>query len=134
MANLTKMIQHPSVTAQNARIMLITPPPVDEYGLAENDLVKTVAKKLQRTAEHTKQYAEACRQVGEKQDVVVMDLWSAFMTEAGYVAGQPLPGDRTLPRNEKLQQYFHDGMDRRNDVLATITNRAGRPALQPRSL
>lgn len=104
------MIQHPSVLSQNARVMLVTPPPVDEYALAENDLIKTAAKKLQRTAEHTKAYADACRATGSEHNVVVMDLWSAFMARAGYISGGPLPGDSAFPRNEKLQQYFHDGI------------------------
>lgn len=65
---------------------------------------------VMRKASQTKKYADACRQVGNALNVPVADIWTAFMTAAGWVEGQPLPGSRDAPANKKLQALLSDGM------------------------
>ncbi|EGE81965.2 GDSL Lipase/Acylhydrolase [Blastomyces dermatitidis ATCC 18188] len=68
------------------------------------------ASPIMRKASRTKQYADACREVGKKLNVPVADIWTAFMTVAGWVDGQPLAGSREVPVNERLQALLSDGM------------------------
>ena len=82
----------------------MTPPPVDEYQLQEGDNTE-----IQRTAEHTKKYADACRQVGAELDIVVVDLWSIFMAEVGWKDGQPLVGSKSVERSKKMAELLSDG-------------------------
>ena len=71
---LKAIVQHPSVTTQNPRLILITPPPINEYKLEESDFVKKGVTVPQRTAEHTKKYADACREVGKELGVAILDI------------------------------------------------------------
>ena len=90
-------------------MILITPPPVDEYRLEESDPYNGVPERL-RTAEHTKLYADACREVGAEVGVEVLDLWSIFIAKAGYKDGQPLPGSKKTERNSVLGELLRDGI------------------------
>ena len=62
-SNLRRLIQMARDAFPGVRIMLISPPPVNEYQLEASDLVKYGMTEPRRTAEHTKRYAEACRDV-----------------------------------------------------------------------
>ncbi|KAI9927673.1 hypothetical protein ASPWEDRAFT_176155 [Aspergillus wentii DTO 134E9] len=107
--NLRGIIQHPATLAQNPRIILITPPPINEYQLEGFDASKNTPHPS-RTASYTKQYAEAAREVATSLGVPVADLWTAFMTTVGWKEGQPLVGSRDVPNNEKLQSLLTDGL------------------------
>ncbi|KAE8352244.1 SGNH hydrolase-type esterase domain-containing protein [Aspergillus coremiiformis] len=107
--NLTRIIQHPVTVAQNPHILILTPPPVNEYQLQGFDESKGNAHPS-RTAEHTKKYAEAVREVGSSLGVPVVDVWSAFMSATGWKEGEPLPGSRDLPSLEKFERFFTDGL------------------------
>ena len=101
------MTSHPSVQAQGMKLLLLTPPPVNEYQL---DLQEFVVKDgNRRTAANTKIYADACREVGSKTGVPVVDIWSAFMRAAGWKEGEPLAGSKTAAENEKLAALLSDG-------------------------
>jgi isoamyl acetate esterase len=105
--NLKLLCLHPSVVAHDdVKIILVTPPPVNEYQLEEVIGFTT----LRRTAAHTKKYADACREAAEKLDLPVVDLWQAFMSKAGWKEGEPLTGSRDLERNEVLDNLLRDGM------------------------
>ncbi len=107
-ANLEAIIKHPVVVAQSPRIILITPPPVDEHQF-EPDHGFSGLNQRGRSAEHTKKYAEACRAVGEKLDIPVLDLWTIFMQKAGWKEGEPLPGDMSIAQNHWLKEGLFDG-------------------------
>ena len=94
--------------AQKPRLILLTPPPVNEYQLETADLVKARADPV-RSAEHTKKYADACREVGAEVGVVVLDVWSIFMAEAGWKEGETLVGSKKVARNEVLDKLLNDG-------------------------
>ncbi|KAK3061245.1 hypothetical protein LTS18_006697, partial [Coniosporium uncinatum] len=85
------MLTHPLVKAHNPRIILITPPPINEYLQATLDMVKGY-NPPRRSAENTKRYADATREVGKDMGIPVLDMWMACMLEAGWVPGQELPG------------------------------------------
>lgn len=106
--NLTTIIQHPATKAQNPRIILITPAPINEYQLEDFDASKNLPHPS-RTARLAKVYAEATRDLAASLDVPVVDLWTAFMKQTDWKEGQPLPGSRDLPNDKKLQQLLSDG-------------------------
>ncbi|KAL8693543.1 MAG: hypothetical protein Q9224_003733 [Gallowayella concinna] len=106
--NLGEIVQHQSVTPHRPRIILVTPPPIDEYALEASDAAKGVLG-VRRKAEHTMLYAEACRKVGQDLGLVVLDLWSIFMEAAGYKPGKPLPGSKKVEKNAVLHRLLSDG-------------------------
>lgn len=108
-SNLYKIIQNPVVATHNARIILITNPPVDERKQFALDRAKGYP--MRRTAENTMKYADAIRNVGQKLGVPVVDLWSEIMLKAGWQHGQTsrLPGDTDEPPNAVLDEYLFDG-------------------------
>lgn len=97
--NVQAILRHPLISSQKPRLILITPPPFDEHQWGDGT----------RTAEHTKKYADACRQAGEELGVVVLDIWSVFMEKAGWKPGHPLAGSKSAERNEVLGELLHDG-------------------------
>jgi lysophospholipase L1-like esterase len=106
--NLQKLIQHPATKAQNPRIIIITPPPVNEYQLEAFDNAKDTPHPS-RTAHTTKIYAEAAKEVGASLNVPVADIWSSFMSTVGWKEGQALIGSRDAPDNEQFSGLFTDG-------------------------
>ena len=94
------------------RIILITPPPVDERMLRATDSANIPGfNGLRRTADTTAKYAEAVRQVGKDRGVQVCDVWSAMMREAGWDESStaPLPGSESADENAVLRRFFSDG-------------------------
>ena len=107
--NLVDIVRHPRVIAQKPRVILITPPPVNEYKLEESDLVQGLTDP-RRTAENTKRYADATREVGAELGVAVLDIWSIFMAMTGWKEGEPLVGSKKVARSEILEKLLADGM------------------------
>ncbi|RMJ27916.1 hypothetical protein PHISP_01184 [Aspergillus sp. HF37] len=107
--NLKTIIQHPATQAQTPRILLLTPTPINEYQVEGFDASKGNAHPS-RTASHTRQYADAVREVGGELGVAVVDLWGAFMRVAGWDEGKPLDGSKEVPENEKLAGLLTDGL------------------------
>ena len=108
-SNLIKIITHPAVKAHNARLIIITPPPINEYQTWITDQAKgyTVAR---RTAGRTKSYADAAREVGKDLNIPVLDMWMLVMLKAGWTPGdEPMPGSRLLPENPVLMELLRDG-------------------------
>lgn len=91
-------------------MLLIAPPPIDEYQLDSGFLAGS------RTATITKQYADACCQVArEEENVEVLDVWTELMNKIGWDSSQPgLPGSKDVPRNPKLAAHFVDGLSARD--------------------
>ena len=96
------------VQAHKPTVILITTPPIDEYQTEAADSLKGIKGKT-RTAEHTKKYADACRQVGKETGVMVLDLWTAMMTKAGWKPGEKLEGSKAVPINLILGDMLRDG-------------------------
>ena len=106
--NLRSILEHSSVIIQKPRLILLTPPPVNEYQMENAELQKGYSKPL-RSAEHTKTYADACRSVGAELGVPVLDLWSIFMAKVGWKEGEPLIGSKKVARNGILEKLLNDG-------------------------
>ncbi|KAI4118403.1 MAG: hypothetical protein LQ345_001516 [Seirophora villosa] len=107
--NLRRIIRHPSVQAQSPRLILVTPPPVNEYACEESDAAKGIVG-TRRTAEHTMAYADACQRVGQDLGVPVIDLWDWCIRIAKYEPGHPLPGSKRVERNGYLDEVLADGL------------------------
>ncbi|KAJ9614395.1 hypothetical protein H2200_002531 [Cladophialophora chaetospira] len=101
-ASLRGIINHPALKTHDTKVILITPPPVDEYQLGGGD----------RTAAHTAKYARAARELGEELHLPTLDLWTTFMRKAGWTEGSSgaLTGSKDAPRNEVLGKLLVDGL------------------------
>ncbi|KAI7499342.1 hypothetical protein KC367_g4558 [Hortaea werneckii] len=118
-ANLRAMATCPQLrdTHPGAKVLLITPPPVDERLCAQDDAGKGIFHP-RRTAETTAMYAQAVRDVGAELsgegDVAVLDLWGHFMRVAGWVPGEPLVGSKDVeqvdPGKGGLGKLLKDGV------------------------
>jgi hypothetical protein len=111
---LHAILSHPHLAGRHdLRIILITPPPVDERKLRANDSGNIPGYNgLRRTAKATAQYADAVRQVGKEREVEVCDVWSAMMKEAGWsgLDSEGLPGSEDAAENQVLRGFLSDGM------------------------
>jgi hypothetical protein len=113
--NLKALITHPAVVAHHPKIVLVTPPPIDETRQEEFDAIRGYP--LCRRARITAEYAEAARQAGAEigGDLVVLDLWSAVMAEAIRRTPNPNPngpilGTKQLGSNKALTNLMPDGL------------------------
>ncbi|KUL89950.1 hypothetical protein ZTR_02897 [Talaromyces verruculosus] len=107
--NLKFLIQHPSVKEHGTKIIVLTPPPINEYQLKFFDAEKGFDTPS-RTAANTKRYADACRDVAQSLGVPVADIWMAIMKSTGWEVGQPLTGSKDVPANEQLASMLTDGL------------------------
>ena len=107
--NLKDIILYTCVGHHPPSIILINPPPVDEYGLEAAGLLNGTTE-VSRTADHTKQYADACVEISREMKIPVLNLWSVMMTRAGWQHSDgPLPGSKAEPRNAVLGEMLSDG-------------------------
>ncbi|KAF2464658.1 uncharacterized protein BDR25DRAFT_271701 [Lindgomyces ingoldianus] len=108
---------HPLVQAHaNIKVLLITPPPVDEWQFDDSGEPGNPVRK----AGVTRLYAEAVKEgvrIGKAGGMVaeVVDLWGAIMGEIGWVENEGkgvdlLPGDRRLESNVGLKMMLYDGL------------------------
>ena len=124
--NLRKIATHNCLSAHHGvRIILITPPPVDERKLLEADRAKypdavagTGGTVMRRTAYTIATYAQAVRDLGAELQLPVLDIWSAMARESGYEWSaddldnfdKPPFGSYKTPVNTALQSFLHDGL------------------------
>jgi lysophospholipase L1-like esterase len=108
--NIKSIIFHDKVKPHNSKILLIAPSPICEYTTQEHNEIRGKPI-IQRLASKTKEYAEAAVEVGEEIGIPVVNLWQIFIDYAGgWREGEPIPGSKSLPRNEKLCNLFIDGL------------------------
>lgn len=106
--NLVKILTHPTIEAHKPRLLLVSPPPIEERRL-EHRVKSQGYTKLNRANAITKQYADASREVAKDMNVACVDLWTAFMSKAGWRSGDPLYGSKNLPENDTIRNLIHDG-------------------------
>lgn len=110
--NLLRMVKHTSLGPHKPHIILITPPPINEYLCEENDRLKGYNDN-RRKANHTALYAEAVREVAKlssSYDVALVDLYAAFMKHVGQPEDREvLEGSKERPPNTALEMLLHDG-------------------------
>lgn len=125
--NLKAIILHPSMRAHTSppsnssastKIILVTPPPVDEYQLED------INPEIQRTAEHTRKYVDACLQLSKDMAIPCLDLWSIMMKKAGWEGkeGEELVGCKKRERSKVLNDLLSDGLLKHTHSL---TSRVG---------
>ncbi|OWP07454.1 hypothetical protein B2J93_4983 [Marssonina coronariae] len=116
-ANLEAILTHPSITAHDPTIFLVTPPPVHEVHLQEQDVAKGHAA-VSRHQAVTARYADVVREIAEQstnKKVVLVDLWAALMQEAArltpnYVDDGALIGSLEKGDNQGLRALLSDGL------------------------
>lgn len=107
--NLVQLVTHPALEAHKPRLLLVTPPPIEERRL-DHRVKSQGYLKLNRSNVVTKQYADAAREVAKEMKVGCVDLWTAFMSKAGWKPGDPLYGSQDLPENDVIRALIHDGL------------------------
>lgn len=129
--NLRFILTHPAIQEHGTKIIVLTPPPINEYQLQYFDASKGFDTPS-RTAANTKVYADACRDVAQSLGLPVADIWTAILKSAGWKAGLPLTGSKDIPASEALASFLTDGAShfpfrcsathRRKGVMLNNTN------------
>ncbi|RMZ74802.1 hypothetical protein DV737_g5725, partial [Chaetothyriales sp. CBS 132003] len=102
---LGQIASYEGVRLHATKIIFITPPPIDEYQLWDGN--------QSRSAVNTALYAEACRNVAASLSLPCIDLWSVFMTKAGWKgpgSGEKLIGSKERERSRVLNELLDDGL------------------------
>lgn len=114
--NLSAIITHPRIQAHNPKILLVTPPPLDEIKAGEEDRKEGFPEPIRRAAV-TAKYAQKARDVAAKHDnVTLIDLNKAIMDKAielvpgDYEPGGPLPGTPENGKRGGLEKLLLDGL------------------------
>ena len=115
--NLKTILSHPSITVHAPKILLVTPPPVNEFHLQENDLGKGYSA-LTRVQKVTAQYADVVRELATEfkdKNVVLVDLWSALMKEGARLTPNYVDDGKMIGTLEKgddpgLRTLLLDGL------------------------
>ncbi|KAH7023651.1 SGNH hydrolase-type esterase domain-containing protein [Ilyonectria destructans] len=114
--NLTKIVNHPRITAHKPKILLVTPPPLDEIKVTVRDM-NWGHSQASRTSAISASYSETARQVArENPGVVLVDLWQAIMDKAiemapgDYQTGGPWLGSPENGKQGGLDELLHDGL------------------------
>lgn len=115
--NLRSIAMHECVKAHyGIRLILVTPPPVDERKLMQADEEKYgLGPMLRRRAATTSRYAQVVRDLGEELSIPVLDIWSAMTKRAGHAAQSHsdetgLPGSTDALENHTLRAFLRDGL------------------------
>ncbi|PBP17839.1 ubiquitin carboxyl-terminal hydrolase 19 [Diplocarpon rosae] len=116
-ANLEGILTHPSIIAHDPTILLVTPPPINEVHLQEQDFAKGQAA-VSRHQAVTAKYADVVRHIAEdatNKKVVLVDLWAALMKEAArftpnYVDDGTIIGSLEKGDNQGLRALLNDGL------------------------
>ena len=116
------MVNSPEVKAHGPRILLLTPPPIDEYQRIIADGAKGYP--LRRTAENTHEYAQAVKAAASVLEAPVVDIWTSLLLHAGWVPGDTIAGSQMIAPNEVLQGLFTDGEHTEDSMLfSTLISR-----------
>ncbi|RDW65447.1 hypothetical protein BP5796_10139 [Coleophoma crateriformis] len=122
--NIETIISHPLVKAHNPKILLVTPPPIDEVVRGRLDKAQGL-KEVSRRQAVTREYARAIKKIvidyqAKGLDIVLVDLWQAMMDKIaeltpGYVddeqaGGKNLLGSEEKGENDVCKRFFYDGL------------------------
>ncbi|EGX96851.1 GDSL Lipase/Acylhydrolase family protein [Cordyceps militaris CM01] len=114
--NLCKIIDHPRIRAHNPKILLVTPPPLDEIKTAEDDKAEGHPCSI-RHAAVSAQYSQKARDVAARyENVTLIDLYQVLMDKAidmvpgDYEKGGPLPGTPENGKRAGFKKLLPDGL------------------------
>lgn len=126
--NLTKIVNHARVKKNNPKILLVTPPPVDELKHGKLDAAAGIPSAI-RTSAVSASYSEKAREVAkENPGVILIDLWQSLMDKAismapdEYQPGGPWLGS---PQNGKaggLDALLPDGLHMSGEAYRVFFN------------
>jgi lysophospholipase L1-like esterase len=114
--NLTKIVTHPRITAHKPKILLVTPPPLDQIKVTGLNMATGHSQAI-RTSANSAAYSEVARQVArENPGVVSIDLQKAIMEKAielspgDYQVGGPVLGCPENGKSGALHELLPDGL------------------------
>lgn len=135
--NLAQLAGHARVAAHGCKVLLVTPPPLDEIRRTEVD----VAQHGQRTREQARsaEYSAAAREVAaelKEGSVVCVDLAKALMDHAvantpGWDAGQPPLGSAAGGTRGHLEKLLPDGLHMSGEAYRVLWALV-EPEIEPR--
>ncbi|KAH7328499.1 GDSL-like Lipase/Acylhydrolase [Stachybotrys elegans] len=125
-ANLTRIVTHPHVAAHKPKILLVTPPPLDEIKATACDMANGFPSGA-RSATVSAAYSEKAREVArENPGVVLIDLWQGVMDKAiamapgDYQAGGPWLGTPENGKQGGLDTLLPDGLHMNGDAYRIL--------------
>jgi hypothetical protein len=89
-------------------VILFTNPPVEETVMLDINK-ENGSTDMNRRAKDAEEYADTVKEVGKECGVPVLDVWGAFMKEAGWTGEGVLPGSEESGKNEVLAELLYDG-------------------------
>lgn len=114
--NLTKIVTHPRITAHKPKILLVTPPPLDEIKVKVLNMAAGHSQAV-RTSANSAAYSEVARQVArENPGVISIDLQKAIMDKAielspgDYQVGGSVLGSPENGKSGALNELLPDGL------------------------
>jgi isoamyl acetate esterase len=133
---LEQIIDYVVLKAHHTKIILLTPPPVDEH---QFDAVNP------RKAILTAQYAAAVRDLAARSNLPLVDVWTMFAAEAGLqqslsVSSTMLPGSKLVPPVQCFRELLWDGLHLSTKAYQLVfaelmlTIRRDMPELAPENL
>lgn len=124
--NLETIISHPHIQAHKPKIMLVTPPPLDEIKATKIDLEKGFPQ-CTRTSATSASYSEQVRQITREQpDVILIDLWKGLMDRAiemapnDYQPGGPWLGSPENGKQGGLDTLLPDGLHMNGEAYQVL--------------
>ncbi|KAH7203121.1 SGNH hydrolase-type esterase domain-containing protein [Fusarium redolens] len=103
-SNIRRVLDWEGVRLHRTKVLLVTPSPVEEYRLPHDGKGR---------AERVAMYAQAIRDIGKKENVPVVDLWTAMMRTTGWKddgVDAILPGSSSISPSMELGRLFYDGL------------------------
>lgn len=97
--SMVKMVKSPESEHYSpwTRVILLTPPPVNTHQRLADLQSRNPPLALDRLFDTTRSYARAVQEIGDEEDVAVVDVWTLIWDAAG--------------RDEaSLSQYTNDGL------------------------
>lgn len=124
--NLGSIISHPHVKAHKPKILLVTPPPLDELKTTKLDMANGHPRST-RSSKTSASYSEVAREVArENTDVTLIDLWRAIMDKAISMSPHDYKPDGPwlgCPENGKpggLDELLPDGLHMSGDAYRVL--------------
>lgn len=114
--NLEYIINHPHIKQHNPKILLVTPPPVDEIRSGELDKADGFDASIRET-NVSATYSQCVRDISARYpDIILVDLWKGIMDKAieltpnDYTPGGPWLGSLENGNRGGLKSLIPDGL------------------------
>jgi lysophospholipase L1-like esterase len=147
--NLARLAGHPRVAAHGCKVLVVTPPPLDEIRRTELDVAQhgRATREQARTAAYSQAAREVAAELAQQQQqmekrsssspsVVCVDLAKALMDHAvantpGWDASQPPLGSAAGGRRGYLERLLPDGLHMSGEAYRVLWALV-EPEIEPR--